>query len=232
MREALTKAATPAGRFSEQRCPLCDGTETEPFLKVSDGRYYRCGTCDLRFLDPGDRPSSEVEYRHYLKHENHVDDPRYRKFLSKLSAPLIERLDRTTRGLDYGCGPGPALAAVLREAGHEMALFDPFFAPDAAALEACYDFVTCTETVEHFHRPKEEFELLRGLVRAGGWLTIMTCFQTRDAAFADWHYRKDPTHVAFFRESTFRNIARRFGWECQIPCKDVVLMRKPSTQGM
>ena len=50
----------------------------------------------------------------------------------------------------------------------------------------------------------------------------MTCFQTDDKRFADWHYRKDPTHVVFYRETTFRTIARQRGWTCQIPVKDVV----------
>ena len=29
-----------------------------------------------------------------------------------------------------GCGPGPALAEMLREAGHTVATYDPLFAPD------------------------------------------------------------------------------------------------------
>jgi hypothetical protein len=42
---------------------------------------------------------------------------------------------------------------MLAEAGHAMALYDPFFRPDPAALERDYDFITCTETAEHFHHP-------------------------------------------------------------------------------
>jgi hypothetical protein len=33
--------------------------------------------------------------------------------------------------------------------------------------------------------------------------------------------------VVFYREATFRHIARLLGWQCEIPCKDVVLMQKP-----
>lgn len=47
----------------------------------------------------------------------------------------------------------------------------------------------------------------------------MTCFQTDDARFAAWHYRRDPTHVVFYRESAFRRIAERFGWRCEVPCR-------------
>ena len=53
----------------------------------------------------------------------------------------------------------------------------------------------------------------------------MTSFQTDDAAFANWHYRRDPTQVVFYREETFRHLAAIWGWDCEIPRKDVVLLR-------
>ncbi len=216
-------AASATGRCA---CPLC-AAPGERFVTVAGCAYFRCPACQARFLDPARRPSATAEHAHYLHHENDPFDPRYRRFLSKLSDPLIERLPVSAHGLDYGCGPGPALAAILQEAGHAVALYDPFFAPDPAPLDATYDFVTCTEVAEHFHDPAANFERLRGLVRPGGWLTVMTCFQTEDARFRDWHYRKDPTHVIFYRAETFRHLARRWGWFCEIPVKDVVLMRRP-----
>ncbi|MEX0583240.1 MAG: class I SAM-dependent methyltransferase [Sneathiella sp.] len=225
-----------AGEFSkkaaampvaEAECPLCRLTGAELFLSIETRDYWRCGNCASRFLDPRQHPSRNTEYAHYLLHENHVDDPGYRRFLSKLAVSLLARLPAASEGLDYGCGPGPALAAMLGEAGHKMALYDPFFYPDPGPLELRYDFVTCTETAEHFHRPAEEFERLMTLIRPGGWLAIMTCFQTDDAEFRDWHYRRDPTHVVFYREETFRYLATERGWRCEIPVKDVVLMQNP-----
>lgn len=190
-------------------------------------RYWACGDCAARFLDPRHHPLREAEYRHYLHHNNDVADAGYRRFLSKLAAPLLERLAPGLDGLDYGCGPGPALALMLREAGHRMTLYDPFFHPNPAALHSRYDFVTCSETAEHFHRPADEFDRLNRLLRPGGWLAVMTCFQTDDARFAHWHYRHDPTHVVFYREETMRHLASSRGWSCTIPVKDVALMRKP-----
>jgi SAM-dependent methyltransferase len=201
-----------------------------PFLSVEGRRYSRCETCAARFLDPGQRPSREAEYAHYLHHENHLDDPAYRRFLSKLAVPLLARLPSASRGLDYGCGPGPALAAMLCEAGHAVALYDAFFHPDPAPLSQIYDFVTCTETAEHFHRPAEEFARLMALVRPGGWLAIMTCFQTDDSRFQAWHYRNDPTHVVFYRGETLRHLAAARGWHCEVPVKDVALMQRPLEQ--
>lgn len=220
---ATNYTGTTAGKF----CPVCRATGPTPFMQIDGLRYWGCGTCLTRFLDPGQRPSATVEHAHYLTHRNDPDDPGYRGFLARTAAPLIDRLAPASSGLDYGCGPGPALAAMLREAGHSVALYDPFFRPDPAVLGARYDFVTCTEVAEHFHNPADEFDRFDRLLRPGGWLAVMTCFQTDDARFANWHYRRDPTHVVFYREATFRTLSAQRGWDCTIPAKDIVLMRKP-----
>jgi 2-polyprenyl-3-methyl-5-hydroxy-6-metoxy-1,4-benzoquinol methylase len=199
-------------------------------MRVGAQNYWRCETCEARFLDPRHFLAPEDERAHYAQHENTIDDPGYRRFLAKLATPLLERLAPASRGLDYGCGPGPALAAMLREAGHEVALYDPFFHPDPAALSQSYDFITCTETAEHFHHPADEFDRLERMLAPGGWLAVMTSFQTDDARFATWHYRRDPTHVVFYREVTFRVIAAQRGWSCEVPAKDVALMRKPARE--
>jgi hypothetical protein len=210
------------------RCPVCESARVEPFLRVDDRFYWRCATCEATFLDPAQLPVRAVEAAEYRLHRNTVDDAGYRAFLARLAEPLLQRLEPGVQGLDYGCGPGPALAAMLCEAGHPMTVYDPLFFDDQAALQRRYAFVTCSEVVEHFHRPADEFARLDGLLEAGGWLAVMTCFQTDDARFAGWHYRRDPTHVVFYRAATFRVIAERLGWRCEIPCRNVALLRKPA----
>ena len=208
-------------------CPVCRAPGPAPFLTLQCRAYWRCGVCLATVLDPAHRLSAAQERAHYLTHENDPADPRYRAFLSKLADPLLARLKPGAEGLDYGCGPGPALAAMLREAGHAVALYDPFFAPDRAPLARAYDFVACTETAEHFNAPADEFDRLGGLLRPGGWLAVMTCFQTDDARFGAWRYRADPTHVVFYRAGTLRHVAAQRGWSCEIVRKDVALMRAP-----
>jgi SAM-dependent methyltransferase len=207
-------------------CPVCERTPARRFMAVGQQQYWRCERCLATFLDPAQLPPADLELEQYRLHENDPEDPGYRRFLDRLASPLLERLRPARAGLDYGCGPGPALAAMLREAGHSVALYDPFFQPDLSALTRSYDFITCTEAVEHFHHPAREFQKLDSLLKPGAWLGIMTSFQTDDTAFATWHYRRDPTHVVFYREATFRQLARDFGWDCEIPCVNVALLRK------
>ena len=116
---------------------------------------------------------------------------------------------------------------MLRESGHRCWLYDPFYEPDEAPLAWQYDFVTCTETAEHFHAPGREFARLSGLVKPGGVLAVMTCFQVDDARFRNWHYRLDPTHVCFYRHETFEFLAAELGWVFEAPAKNVAFLTRP-----
>ena len=214
--------------MSPATCPVCDGTGPRPFACLEARRYWRCDACGATFLDRAHHPSPAAALAHYRRHRNDPADPGYRRFLARLADPLLARLAPGSTILDFGSGPGPALAAMLTEAGHRVSLYDPFFAPDPAPLHQRYDAVTCTETAEHFHFPAREFDRLGRLVSPGGWLAVLTCWQTDDARFANWHYRRDPTHVVFYKDRTFAHIAQSRGWSLALPAKDVALMRLPA----
>ena len=105
--------------------------------------------------------------------------------------------------LDFGCGPDSALVAAGREAGTTTSGYDPLISPDQALLRAsAYDVVSCTETVEHLHRPRPVFWQMIRLLRPGGRLVIQTSFAPNAEGFADWHYLHDPTQVIRFRAQT------------------------------
>jgi cyclopropane fatty-acyl-phospholipid synthase-like methyltransferase len=208
-------------------CPVCRSAEVSAFACVRGSRYWRCNHCAATFLDPAQRPGPAAELAHYRRHRNDPADPDYRRFLARLAEPLLGKLAPGSAILDYGCGPGPALSRMLEEAGHRVSLFDPFFHPDPTPLGTRYDAVTCTEVAEHFHEPADEFDRLALLLKPGGWLALLTCWQTDDARFVHWHYRRDPTHVVFFRSSTLVHLARSRGWSIELPVKDVALMRLP-----
>jgi SAM-dependent methyltransferase len=205
-------------------CPGCRAAATRPLARIDGKRYLRCDTCQATVLDPAAWLAPEAERARYRLHRNDPDDPGYRRFLARLVGPLLARLTPGARVLDFGCGPGPALAAMLREAGHRVTLYDPLFFPDAAALTETYDAITCTEVLEHLHHPADEVDRLGARLRPGGILAVMTAFAPEDAALATWSYRRDPTHVVFYREATLRHLAAQRGWTCEVPVKDVALL--------
>lgn len=207
-------------------CPLCAASGARPFARVRQRDYFRCAACHLTFLAPEQRPDPAAERARYATHRNDPTDPGYRAFLDRLASPLAERLPPSAEGLDYGSGPGPTLSLMMEERGFPMRTYDPFFHPDADALLRTYAFITCSEVVEHFFSPGAEFDRLDGLLRAGGWLGIMTEILRDDAAFAGWWYVRDLTHVAFYRPETMAWIAARYGWQLDAPGKNVVLFRK------
>ncbi|MEX2361472.1 MAG: class I SAM-dependent methyltransferase [Gammaproteobacteria bacterium] len=208
-------------------CPLC-GARSSTRLAVSSGDYRHCNDCDFVFLEPAQRPSAKAERAYYGTHDNRVDDPAYRRFLSQLADPLLARLAPGAGGLDFGAGPGPALAAMLTERGHPTDIYDVFFAPDTAVLDRAYDFVTCTEVVEHLHAPAREFGLFGSLLARGGWLGLMTELRPPLAAFPAWYYHRDPTHVSFYSEATMRWLARAYGWEIDLMQPRVIIFRVPT----
>ncbi|MDX1588437.1 MAG: class I SAM-dependent methyltransferase [Oleiphilaceae bacterium] len=215
--------------MSPNSCPVCEAPKTRYFQTVAGRDYYRCTRCQCTYLAPHQRLTPALEKAEYDQHDNQPDDPGYRRFLARLATPLLERLPAGARGLDFGAGPGPALAAMLTEADHPTNVYDPFYAPDPAPLSQRWDFITCTEVVEHLHEPAVVFRQLQGMLAPGGWLGVMTCFQTEDERFAQWHYRRDPTHVVFYREATMGWLAAHHGWALEIPVKNVALFQKPAS---
>jgi len=214
-----------AARSKTPPCPVCRAATTLAFRHVGGRDYHRCPTCLATFLDRSQRPDRAAERHEYDLHRNDPDDAGYRAFLNRLAQPLLERLHPGAQGLDYGAGPGPALARMLTEAGHATAIWDPIYAPDEDVLARRYDFITCSEVVEHFHHPAEEFDRLAELLAPGGLLAVMTRFQTDDDRFAQWHYRRDPTHVVFYRQATMHTIAAQRRWSVEFPVDNVVFLR-------
>ena len=213
-------AASELESVNAESCPLCRYEPIREFSVVDSKTYWRCDVCHLTFLSSESYLSPEDELARYLLHENSPEDQRYREFLSRLTDHLIPKLPPGAEGLDFGSGPGPTLSVMLQEKGFSMDLYDPFFAPNTAPLERTYDFITCTETVEHFYQPAKEFHRFDRLLRHGGWLGIMTEILESDDDFANWWYHREPTHVCFYKQETMAWIATQYGWRVRISTKE------------
>jgi 2-polyprenyl-3-methyl-5-hydroxy-6-metoxy-1,4-benzoquinol methylase len=216
---------------SLNRCPLCESNEAARFFtsreKAGSRDFHRCPVCDLVFVPERFHLDTAGQKARYLTHNNDPEDSRYRDFLSRLLDPLRPHLIPGSEGLDFGAGPGPALAVMMREEGFRVRLYDPFFHRNVAVLEQSYDFVACTETAEHFALPMQEFQTLDRILKPSGWLGVMTGMLESWNDFADWHYHRDTTHICFYSRRTMEWIAERFSWDVQFPSPNVVLFQKP-----
>ena len=207
-------------------CSVCKNKKIEFFLNVKGLDYWQCSLCKATMLDPIQFISSNKEKKHYLKHNNEINDTRYRTFLSNLIEPLKDKISIYDIGLDYGCGYAPALADILKKDGFNVELYDPFFFKNENIFFRKFNFITCSEVVEHFFKPYEEFNKIDSLLAKNSWLAIMTSFMTEDYLFKNWHYRRDPTHVVFYKKITFKIIASQRNWKINFPSKNIVLFNK------
>lgn len=208
-----------------ERCPLCG--DVSIFFHVDAARtYHRCKLCKLVFVPKQFHVTPEREKQEYDLHENNSEDEGYLRFLSRLSVPFIKKIGSTKRGMDFGCGPGPALAGLLEQHGHNVSLYDPLYKNDPTVLAKSYDFITATEVVEHFRDPVKEFTLLFQMLKPGGFLGIMTKMVQDETAFTNWHYIRDLTHIAFYSKETFQFIARRFVADVHFVAGDVIFFQK------
>lgn len=207
-------------------CPLCHHTETDLFHQDKQRPYFQCQQCALVFVPPSHLPSLAREKQEYDLHQNLDSDLGYQRFLSKLTDPLTEVLAQGATGLDYGCGPNPVLAKMLNSRGFTTRYFDPIYFPATEPLTDRYDFISCSEAIEHFHQPAKEWRHWMTMLRNHGWLGIMTKRVINAQRFAHWHYKNDITHVSFFSSATFDWLAQRDGLTLKYVGDDVVLLQK------
>jgi len=195
-------------------CSLCTAKNCEIHFRDErrDWDYWICHSCEFVFRDPGTYLSAQPEKERYATHNNSINDPRYVRFLSPALRAVEKYVTEGAQGLDYGCGPGPTLSEMIRRKNYSCVEYDPLFFADETLLQTTYDFVTCTEVVEHFYQPGVEFEKMNGWLRSGGHLVVMTDHRLPGRDFANWGYRTDITHVGFYNHQSWGWVARALGW--------------------
>lgn len=217
-------------KVKDIKCPLCFHTRSvlifEGDKRSGQREFYNCLYCDLVYTPKKYLPECNTEKIRYEEHNNDIADYRYRKFLSKLTNEIKPFINKKMKGLDYGSGPQPALAEMMREEGYDVKTYDPFFHPDTNILSLQFDFITCTEVVEHFHNPKAEFDKLFKMLKTNGVLGIMTEIPDDWKDFDKWYYKNDITHVVFYSMKTMEYIAKQYKHNCFSTRKNVVIFTK------
>lgn len=199
-------------------CILCHSAEAATFKveKKPERSYFHCMHCDLIFLNPAERLNVDQEKARYDLHTTE-DMQGHQAFLAPLVNDVKEML--TTAGvdltqvqlLDYGSGPTAFLSVLFEHQGIHATNYDIFYRPVQEALRRNYNVITSTEVWEHFFHPYEEINQLVHLLKANGLLAIMTSGHKGEAAFHDWYYRRDSTHVSFYSDKTMKWIAQKWG---------------------
>ncbi|MBU4220508.1 MAG: class I SAM-dependent methyltransferase [Euryarchaeota archaeon] len=194
------------------KCNLCSSDSVFPieFLKHATRVFLRCPQCDLIFVPESHHLIPEEEVSRYKLHRNTLSNEGYvGMFLEKI-AMVHQYCHGVKSVLDYGCGPGPVLAELLKREGFSCDIYDPFFFPDFP--DGFYDLVISTEVFEHLRDTRAELQRICKLIKPGGYLAVMTSMHDDVGDFENWWYKNDPTHICFFGARTFEWIANDFGF--------------------
>ncbi len=197
----------------EINCKICSG----PVSIIHDDQYshdyYYCKNCEYIFLDECRIIPPDREKKEYSFHENSFENQGYvnmfREFIIKAVRPYSSKIGTA---LDYGSGPGPVLAGLLRQEGFKTDIYDKYFSPEKVYENKKYDLITSTEVFEHLKDPLAAMNMLKNHLNGGGILAIMTLFHQNDEEhFKEWWYRRDATHISFYTPKTFEHIASLSG---------------------
>lgn len=192
------------------KCIVCNQPTEVIKQRSFQIEYHYCENCEFLYKDPKFYISSDEEKAIYDSHENHVDDQNYIAYFQRfIDYSLLPFIGKEAKGLDYGSGPEPVLATHLRRSyGLDITLYDLFYHDVAIPKGATYDFITCTEVIEHIENPLEILQFFADHLKPGGVLALMTTFHKKDHEFfQNWHYMRDMSHISFFREKTLRYLA-------------------------
>jgi SAM-dependent methyltransferase len=207
------------------QCLLCRSPELSTIRHQYLEKYlFHCQTCDLIFKNPSEFLNWSEQKLRYDNHENSLESDGYKQFLEQLLVPLRPYLQSGQRVLDWGSGPGPVLSQLIRGDGLEVEIYDPIYRPEKPL--GLFDVVTSTEVIEHFQEPRQILREILDLLKPGGIFAGLTQFHPGPSSFATWWYPRDPTHVVFYSERSFRWWAEEAGLEILFLKSPVFILRK------
>lgn len=214
--------------YEKINCPLCFKAQSRKILyhEKLNRDFYQCECCALVFVPRDQLLKKDEEKTRYRFHENQIRSKGYEKFLRRLIEPIVSLHQNEDKGLDYGEGHYPMLREILKDEGFcDVDGYDLYFNPVNLENKK-YNFITCSEAIEHFNNPGSEVERISKLLLKGGTFVISTGLLSDDIDLKSWHYITDPTHVNFFSLKTFEWLASSYKFEVIETKNDLVILKK------
>jgi 2-polyprenyl-3-methyl-5-hydroxy-6-metoxy-1,4-benzoquinol methylase len=179
--------------------------------------------------------SPEEERKRYIHHNNSITNEGYVRMFEDFLSDAIEKEFKTTEKiLDFGCGPNPVFAEIMRKKGKTVDFYDPYYYPNADIFLEKYSLITSTEVFEHIQYPMETLRKLYHIMNDGSVLAIMTKFHSGTENFEKWWYRRDVTHISFYSSKTVEKIVELTDFELirTDDCSFFVLGKKAQTTSL
>jgi len=210
-------------------CPVCCTPSSSFFDAQLQYETHHCPHCELIFKDARCYPTVAQELKKYNEHHNSLENEGYVAMFERFIDYTLSHLEHPVkRVLDFGSGPAPVLAELLKRRGFDVTVYDKHFSPHPPGVGTLFDLITSTEVIEHIARPMETLAWLKTHLEPGGTLALMTQFHDNsETSYRNWWYRRDPTHLCFFTPKTFEVAAARLGLEVAVHdgVKTVLLSR-------
>ncbi len=189
------------------KCKICKN-KTEKIVDTELKKtFWHCLNCKFIFLDDEFFIDNLNEKKQYDQHNNSLENLGYVDMFEKFLDFCIDS-KKLNCALDFGSGPTPVLATLLKQRVTKVDYYDKFYQPKKIYENRKYDLITSTEVFEHLQNPKKELELLASCLKKGGKICIMTLFHNNSSQkFLKWWYRRDPTHICFYTPKTFEVLA-------------------------
>ena len=198
--------------------------------EIHQKKYYSCYHCQVIFLDESQILSNEEQFKRYQLHTHHSDHG-LREYLQPAFAAIQEVAqnfkEKEIHLLDFGSGPHPPLKSEIQNLNINYESYDLFFNDHSEWLNKKYDIILLTEVIEHLCHPTKELQNLCQLLKNNGSVIVMTQAFKSDTDFANWHYRRDPTHVTFYQKKTFEILAENLRLKLTHPHPFIFILSDP-----
>jgi len=209
-------------------CKLCSSTSIDIIEDVKmDNIYYNCKDCD--FIFSLKLPTILQEEKQYSHHNNSLENSGYVQMFENFIDFAIEPYaDKSKPMLDYGSGPEPVLSQLLQKRNFDIQAYDPIYKKDESWRANKFSTIVSTEVFEHLHTPYETILQLIATLEDESILSFQTMFHPKDKdKFLNWWYRRDPTHVGFFSQTTLEKMQDIFKLKLlKFDDKNIAVFRK------